>query len=66
MKTFIEKERETKEEQRDKLLDDLKCSKCGSHKLELKFERNLHTGYIRCNNLKISIQENLLMVNHVI
>src|SRR3990167_10377972 len=28
----------------------LNVSKCGSHKLELKFERNLHTGYIRCNN----------------
>lgn len=41
-----------KEEQRDKLLDGLRCSKCDSDKLTLKFERNLHTGYIRCNICK--------------
>lgn len=35
----------------DKLLDGIKCSKCGRDKLELKFERNLHTGYIRCDRL---------------
>ncbi len=34
----------------DKLLEGLKCSKCDSDKLELKFERNLHTGYIRCDD----------------
>ncbi len=48
----MRKEKESKEEQRDKLLDGLKCSKCGSDKLELKFERNLHTGYIRCDDCR--------------
>jgi hypothetical protein len=38
------------EGQRDKFLRDLRCSKCGGDSLELKFERNLHTGYIRCKD----------------
>lgn len=46
----IEKEKESKEEQKDKQLEGVKCSKCGSTNLKLSFERNLHTGYIKCED----------------